>query len=521
MHPFIEYLWKANLIWISLYVVYGLLLKKDTFFSWNRAYLLVSSVLAVTLPLFSFELAWFQDKIPVGEVQLLLEDTFAEEKNTTTIIIPSATIAVKPLQKEIHTWLSWAVLAWSIYVAGVVFNSIKLLKSIFEIIKLAKQFKIEKLPQGIWQVHIDQDTPIFTFLNCLFWHEPTHLSPQERQQIWVHELTHIQQWHSLDILLIELLHIIFWFNPVGFAYKKSLQNIHEYLADEAALGMHNNKKEYSHLLVNHFLQTSVLPLAHSFFNTSLLKQRIMMIQKNPSHRFNFLKFGAVLPVFALCLAVFACSQELYVVNAPEIEQRKAQMKKYDYTKIDVLPFDKNNAVEFEVNGKCNLGITVAAMQKNYDKISLDYYINGTKVSTLPLLEDKENLFMLGRLEENKLNNIKIVAVLQDGTSPKNMFLVVGQSPITPPTPVTAGSLQIEASGSQPSEVTMTLRNDLDYTFQVTKGNAVLVFKESFGAVFSPDYMGVVKISPQKDIGGDLVISTEGGEAVVTMSYTPR
>ncbi|MFY7788033.1 MAG: hypothetical protein ACOVQA_09185 [Thermoflexibacteraceae bacterium] len=137
MNPLIEYLWKANLIWILLYAVYGLLLKKDTFFKWNRAYLLVSSCLAVLLPLFSFEFAWFQDKIPVGEVQLLLEETFTEEKNTTNIVIPSATIAVKPLQKQVHTWFSWAVLGWTIYIAGVVFSSIKLLKSLLEIIKLA------------------------------------------------------------------------------------------------------------------------------------------------------------------------------------------------------------------------------------------------------------------------------------------------------------------------------------------------------------------------------------------------
>ena len=50
-----------------------------------------------------------------------------------------------------------------------------------------------------------------------------------------HELTHIRQKHSYDIVFIELLNILFWLSPMVYLYKKSLKNVHEYLADAAVL----------------------------------------------------------------------------------------------------------------------------------------------------------------------------------------------------------------------------------------------------------------------------------------------
>src|SRR4051812_10062538 len=47
----INYLLEANLYLVLFYVVYYVLLRKDTYYQLNRIYLLVSSLLAFTIPL--------------------------------------------------------------------------------------------------------------------------------------------------------------------------------------------------------------------------------------------------------------------------------------------------------------------------------------------------------------------------------------------------------------------------------------------------------------------------------------
>jgi hypothetical protein len=40
----------------------------------------------------------------------------------------------------------------------------------------------------------------------------------------------------LDLILIELLAAVMWFNPVVWLMRNKIQLVHEYLADEGALG---------------------------------------------------------------------------------------------------------------------------------------------------------------------------------------------------------------------------------------------------------------------------------------------
>ncbi|NES86127.1 MAG: hypothetical protein F6K10_34765, partial [Moorea sp. SIO2B7] len=72
----------------------------------------------------------------------------------------------------------------------------------------------------------------------------------EAAAIRKHEETHIKRLHSIDILFVELIHIIMWFNPIIHLYKKSLQSIHEYEADQAALQTASYPKYGQILLVD-------------------------------------------------------------------------------------------------------------------------------------------------------------------------------------------------------------------------------------------------------------------------------
>jgi TonB family protein len=114
-----------------------------------------------------------------------------------------------------------------------------------------------------------------------------------------HENIHAAQWHSADILLIELVIIFNWFNPAAYFFRKELKNVHEFIADEGALKSASNKREYALLLLSQTFETPINNLVNTFFNQNLLKQRIMMIQKNKSQKKALLKYSLSAPLLML------------------------------------------------------------------------------------------------------------------------------------------------------------------------------------------------------------------------------
>jgi TonB family protein len=120
--------------------------------------------------------------------------------------------------------------------------------------------------------------------------------------IAAHEQAHANQWHSLDVLLIETVAIINWFNPVVYFYRLEVKHIHEYIADRQALENGIDKAAYAMLLLSQTFKTPH-QLVNPFFNHSLLKQRIMMLQKSRSQYIALVKYGLSAPLFVLMMVL--------------------------------------------------------------------------------------------------------------------------------------------------------------------------------------------------------------------------
>jgi beta-lactamase regulating signal transducer with metallopeptidase domain len=84
----------------------------------------------------------------------------------------------------------------------------------------------------------------FSFFNLVFMSSSAAQTDQSNQ-ILQHEMAHAQQWHSLDIMIIQLVKIFQWFNPFIYLTEKSLQETHEYLADEAVLEQDGQSDRYN------------------------------------------------------------------------------------------------------------------------------------------------------------------------------------------------------------------------------------------------------------------------------------
>ncbi len=545
METFFNHLLQTSLIWLLLYGVYVVALQGDTFFHRNRVYLLLATLVALLLPCVPAlpALQALQAHVHAGEFQLLIDETFAPSPTPQpTLTIPAvASIAVGNAPQN-STAMYWNWLA-AIYGLGVLVAAFRFLKGLGHILRLVAKYGLQTSPYaGVYQVKLPKHLPVFTFLNILFWNENEALSPQQRRKILLHELTHIKQLHTLDLLLMEVLQIIFWFNPVAYWAKQSLQALHEYLADRQAVNtlqltdatkdsqnsLQNKAihcREYAKLLVNQTFQGEVYALAHSFFKKSLLKKRIMMLQKQQTNRRALWKMLGILPALVGGLFLVACSKEIYKLQTSEIEAQKQIMQtEFEYKAIKTLLPNSANQVSFFAQDHLQYGISFVATDNDYQGLTVRIFDETTKKFSEDYEITKPKFLLFYRKQKDN-NPECMMEVLKNGKRAKNVVVLVGEYDMskheTPPSPPQAGSLQLSAKASpDAAEITMTLRNDMDYSFEVTAGKAKLLFKETFGTDYTPDKQGIVRISPVKDIGGYLQIAAEK-DATVTMRYTPR
>ena len=137
------------------------------------------------------------------------------------------------------------------------------------------------------------------------------------RNIIAHEAEHARQWHSADLLLAEIQKICLWFNPFAWIHQKLVQENLEYLADRAVLDNGFEKKQYQYNLLNTAMRAQELPLTNSFAQ-SLLKKRIKMMNRKPSHYLVWMKYAGLIALIYLSSAFVAPYREQIVELAPEL-----------------------------------------------------------------------------------------------------------------------------------------------------------------------------------------------------------
>lgn len=251
---------------------YTLVLKNETFFRQNRIYLNTSTLLSFIIPFINSN--WFQE-------------LFITQKLRETIVPAQMVYETVVLADEgTSNWAIGDLILWMY--AGV--TSILLSRFFFRLILLKSALKPKK-------------GAAYSFFNLM----AVDRELPESGIIIDHEKVHMREWHSADILFIELASIINWFNPVVYLFKKEIRHIHEFIADEEAASGMPNKSDYALLLFSNTLGVQPDQLSNNFFNNSLLKRRIIMLNKNKSRRTGLWKYGFSAPLFALMLIFSAAS----------------------------------------------------------------------------------------------------------------------------------------------------------------------------------------------------------------------
>lgn len=307
MGLFFIYSLKVAFCLIAFYLVYKLLLSKETFHAFNRVALLSVVVVSILIPFL---------KVTTAEPAALAEGMISLE----TLIVSAEAVEAEP-----SAGLTLMQVLFIIYIIGIVVFFIREVVSVFRLVRLmdrgtllspeqAEQSGLGQ--QGVRLVVMKDDIAPFSWFRYIVISEKDwRVNPRE---ILTHEHAHIRLGHSWDVALSNILIIFQWWNPAAWLLKRELQNVHEFEADEAVINRGVDAKQYQLLLIRKSVGERLFSMANNL-NHHSLKKRITMMTTKKSSPWQKAKALVALPMAALAVVAFANPEVKRIAEQVETE----------------------------------------------------------------------------------------------------------------------------------------------------------------------------------------------------------
>ncbi|SNR16436.1 peptidoglycan DD-metalloendopeptidase family protein [Tenacibaculum jejuense] len=285
MHNHLIYLLEVSLIFVLLYSIFRFMLSKYTFHNLNRFVLLMIIPISMSIPfiksIYSFEV--IPSNIPAFNE--MHSETFST--NSTNYITH-------------FSEFNYIKLLSIFYAIGILISFYKTLKAIFHLYKLRKNAIVKHANK--YQLIYCETKETFSFFNWIF--IPFESTHQSEKIIIDHEKQHANFHHTLDRLVTEIFIAFFWFNPVVYLFRKTLSAVHEYQVDARVLKDKNiSTTEYLQLLL-YTINNSYNKNLYSYFNQSMIKNRVEMICKSKTNNLLRFKYLILIPICFVCLLSF-------------------------------------------------------------------------------------------------------------------------------------------------------------------------------------------------------------------------
>ncbi|MDB2385281.1 M56 family metallopeptidase [Polaribacter sp.] len=281
----INYIIQVVLYQVLFLTIYDFFLSKETFFTKNRWYLLVTATLSFLIPF--IKIPKLQKEIIVDNIVYLPEIVLSPEK-----VIEKA------------SWYQSIDYFNLIYLVGIVFFILLFITNLHQIITLIITYKKVK-NKNYTLVLLPEKAKAFSFFNFIFL--GMQVSPNNKEKIIQHELVHSKQKHTIDLLFFEILKAIMWFNPMLYIYQKRITLVHEYISD-AVVSKNQTKEKYINVLLSDFFKVDNISFINQFYKQTFIKKRIMMMKKKKSKKMNQLKYLLLIPVLTSMLVYSSCSE---------------------------------------------------------------------------------------------------------------------------------------------------------------------------------------------------------------------
>jgi hypothetical protein len=369
----IAYILKIILISGILFGYYWIALRDKKFHYYNRFYLLTASIMSLFIPLLNFN--WFTVEEPV----------LYGSNEIVQFVLP-----ISNENKSIQfNWVDY-----SLFIAGIIAIALLsiLIINVIKIQLLKRKSEVTQM-EGFDFINTNEDNAPFSFLNNLFWKQSISLQEEVGQQIFKHEITHIQQKHTWDRIYCQIVTSIFWMNPFNWFIQKELVVIHEFIADEEAVG-NSNVEAFAKMLLqthygNHFLNPT-----HQFFYSSI-KRRLTMLTKSSNTKYSYLRRVMVLPI----LMVTVCLVSIKVNASEKIEKTAREIQ----NTIDLLVSDTTKPKKQTP--------PIPPTPPNPSSAKPNYYINGVKIAEgapPPPPLTKPSFYLDGvKITEKEMNAISV------------------------------------------------------------------------------------------------------------------
>jgi hypothetical protein len=340
----IIYLMESSVMLALFYLLYWFVLRKETFFSVSRFFLIGAPVASLLLPLISIEIM----TPTLGPVERPIEafsnfrmsyydaiagwEFDATRGRDASVAREPTGVASVPGSFEIIMFIILII-----YAVGVV---VILSKNVWTIrwIKSLIGCSATISRDGVIIIKIPQPIAPFSFFRYVFVHDAIVDTP-EFDQILAHEKTHIEQRHSFDLVFIQILAAFLWFNPIVWQLIKSLKTTHEYIADRRIINSGYSLVEYQTLLLKQLISNNSFGLVHNF-NLSFIKKRITMMKNKRSGRSGKIRAAmAIAATLIVSVAIIQCNTKLDDVSN---QSGNADSDGFNGVNLPVLPKTDNH-----------------------------------------------------------------------------------------------------------------------------------------------------------------------------------
>lgn len=277
-------LFKINIALLLFAAAYYLVLRRLTFYTINRAFLVFGILFSSIYP--------FID----------LTDFFYRHADNALTIVPDMNQQMVALANTNQYW-TWIILLFWLGVGVMAFRLLRQFIALYRLHNRSQKGLLKNHPVRI----VDEKLSPFSFGKSIYINPALH-GPEELNHILTHESVHVKQWHTFDIILAELSVVFYWFNPGVWLMRKAVKENLEFITDEKVLRKGIDKKTYQYSLLDVGSMKQALPIASSF-NLSDLKKRIRMMNVKRSSQLTLTRYFLLLPVILLTSLAFTVTKK--------------------------------------------------------------------------------------------------------------------------------------------------------------------------------------------------------------------
>jgi hypothetical protein len=377
METLFIYIAKSSGLIGLFYIAYYFLMRKETFFTANRWFLLAGLFTSVILPWIVFTTIVWVEPAPTD---------FDWSK-----------LPMRPVQEESFE-INWYLVLAIAYIIGIALLLAQFARDFYNLNRVLKGKTAHQQADHKF-IDLKENIAPFSYFNTIVYNSSLY-SEAEMESILEHEKVHSEQYHTIDVLITRFFCIVFWFNPFMWLYKKAiLQNL-EFIADSEAAKNISDKKAYQLTLLKITTHQNCVVLTNHFYQ-SLIKKRIVMLNKNQSKKWNFWKYAVVFPLLGAFLFFF---------QVKVVAQEKANPKQENETKsdsVDLAKFKIEKDLSSLSKGKKIIINGNVSSQEDLDKL------DPNEIENIDVIKNTDNPTILVTTKHNTGKPTKSIKIIDN------------------------------------------------------------------------------------------------------------